>query len=697
MSARHDNSVIATFISDGVTDQEVSKPMLSGRSSKLKAFVKLAGGRLTTASPFVLYGLRLSASVVLALFVPYRLELDSGFWAGITAAVVCQPSLGSSLRKARVRAVGTIFGAIAILLLTSAFPQNRLGLLVGLALWIGVCGFFATILRHFASYGAALAGFTAAVIFADVIDAPGETFIVAATRMSEICIGVVAVAVVVMLTSVGDGRRQLAENLARVAQQTAAGLADTLAIGPDTVALLSRRRSLIRSVVALQAVIEEAKAEEPQLRHRSEILQAGMESLFSALSAWQGIANHFNKAWDDLGRRDSASLRGMVLDATAVSWIDGAERVREACGEAARRVLTVPVDDVATRLLVDSVAEALLDLQRVANSLVLVVAPGKEMPDVGGGHNWFFAPDLLPAAVNGLRAVVIILATEVFWVQTGWSGGQAVVTFAAVSVTVFSPDADLAYRSAIGYSTGTILAAALAVFVNFAILPAQEGFTDLSLTLTCVLVPLGALAAGPWQKALTAGLIINFLAILLPSNQPNYNDLGQFLNSAFAVIAGTIAAATAMRLFPPISPTWRARRLVALTARDLCAMAVAVRWPSRSEWVSRVCWRLQAMPEEAAPEQLAQLELALSIGEALIYLRNSRLRLSGRTALDQAFASLAAADQPAVSASLSDFSTQQIQGAPLVAMRSRAAATLIVDALSRRVGFLDTTKKLQWH
>jgi uncharacterized membrane protein YccC len=208
---------------------------------------------------------------------------------------------------------------------------------------------------------------------------------------------------------------------------------------------------------------------------------------------------------------------------------------------------------------------------------------------------------------------------------------------------------------------------------------------------------LGALAAGPWQKALTAGLIINFLAILLPSNQPNYNDLGQFLNSAFAVIVGTIATTIAMRLLPPISPTWRARRLVALTARDLCAMAIAVRWPSRTEWISRVCWRLQAMPEEATPEQLAQLELALSVGEALIYLRNSRPRLSGRKALDQAFASLAAVDQPAVSGWLSDFNAQQVRGATLVPMRSRAAATLIIDALSRRVGFLETAKKLPWH
>jgi len=58
----------------------------------------------------VLHGVRLAAAVVLALFVAYALELENAFWAGITAAVACQPSLGNSLQKGRVRLVGTVIG-----------------------------------------------------------------------------------------------------------------------------------------------------------------------------------------------------------------------------------------------------------------------------------------------------------------------------------------------------------------------------------------------------------------------------------------------------------------------------------------------------------------------------------------------------------------------------------------------------------
>ena len=54
---------------------------------------------LRAAGPPLLFGLRLWASVCLALYVAFWLELDNAFWAGTTAAIVCQPHLGASLRK----------------------------------------------------------------------------------------------------------------------------------------------------------------------------------------------------------------------------------------------------------------------------------------------------------------------------------------------------------------------------------------------------------------------------------------------------------------------------------------------------------------------------------------------------------------------------------------------------------------------
>ncbi len=78
-------------------------------------------------------GLRLWAAVSLALYVAFWLELDNAHGAGTSAAIVCQPSLGASLRRALFRMIGTVAGAVAIVVTTACFPRNRIGFLIGLA------------------------------------------------------------------------------------------------------------------------------------------------------------------------------------------------------------------------------------------------------------------------------------------------------------------------------------------------------------------------------------------------------------------------------------------------------------------------------------------------------------------------------------------------------------------------------------
>src|SRR5260370_39241708 len=85
---------------------------------------------LRSAGPALLCGLRLWAAVVLALYIAFWLQLDNAYWAGTSAAIVSQPSLGASLRKGWFRMVGTMVGAAAIVVLTACFVQDRLGFLV---------------------------------------------------------------------------------------------------------------------------------------------------------------------------------------------------------------------------------------------------------------------------------------------------------------------------------------------------------------------------------------------------------------------------------------------------------------------------------------------------------------------------------------------------------------------------------------
>jgi len=195
-----------------------------------------------------------------ALYVAFWLELDNAYWAGTSAAIVCQPQLGASLRKGWYRLIGTLVGAVAIVILTACFPQERAAFMVGLALWGAACALVATVLRNFAAYAASLAGYTAAIIASDQLGATGgpngDAFMLAIFRVSEIWIGIVCAGIVLAGTDFGGARRRLAAVFAAVSAEIVDGFATTLAPAGSTSSDTQQpvRRELIRKVVALDPV-----------------------------------------------------------------------------------------------------------------------------------------------------------------------------------------------------------------------------------------------------------------------------------------------------------------------------------------------------------------------------------------------------------------------------------------------------------
>jgi uncharacterized membrane protein YccC len=123
-----------------------------------------------------LYGIRLATAVSLALFTAFYLQRDSPSWAGTSAAIVCQPIVGLSLPKDVFRMIGTAVGAVAAVLLTALFPQDRAGFLFAMLAWASLCSFVSTLLRNFAAYAAMLAGYTLIIIASISISAPEQVF-----------------------------------------------------------------------------------------------------------------------------------------------------------------------------------------------------------------------------------------------------------------------------------------------------------------------------------------------------------------------------------------------------------------------------------------------------------------------------------------------------------------------------------------
>src|SRR5271155_1407558 len=222
------------------------------------------------AGPPLVFGLRFWASISLALYVAFWLQLDNPYWAGITAALVHQPRLGASLRKARFYVIGTLLGAVIAVVLAGLFPQNPAAFLTAIALVGAGCAFVAALLHNFASFAAALTGITVAVIAGDTLGAVGglneEVFTLAVARTSEICTGIACSSVLLAATDLGGSKRLLSGLFATLLTDVTAGFTRTLALaGADMSEAQSTRRALVRRTIALDPVIDQAIGESFEL------------------------------------------------------------------------------------------------------------------------------------------------------------------------------------------------------------------------------------------------------------------------------------------------------------------------------------------------------------------------------------------------------------------------------------------------
>jgi uncharacterized membrane protein YccC len=660
------------------------------------------------AAPPLLFGLRLWAAVCLALFVAFWLELDDPFWAGTSAAIVCQLQLGASLRKGWFRIIGTVVGATTIVVLTACFPQDRIAFLVLLALWCALCAFAATAFRNFASYAAALAGYTAAIIATNNLGATGgassDVFLLAVTRASEICIGIACAGIVLAGTDLGGAQRRLAESFANLAAEIMGRFGHMLALVeaqlPDTNA---DRREFARRVIALDPVVDQALGESSHMRYHSLNLQTAIYGLFGALDGWRGVAAHLSRLPEAARRQGAriilqslpAELRSVAEAGSPVLWIADPLALRRVCEEAVRTLIALPADTPSLRLLADETAKVLAGMLHVLDGLALLVdAPHHPSPGARGFR--LSEPDWLPALINAARAFLAISAVELFWVATAWPNGASAIVFVAVVVLLLSPKGDLAYGGALAFALGIAGAVVCAAAIKFAVLPALQTFPAFCAALGLFLLPGGFAIAASRQPTVTAiltAMTFNVIPLLAPTNEMNY-DTSQYYNSALAIVVGSGVAPLAFLLLPPLSPALRVRRLLALASRDLRRLAIAPVLPAMDVWQSRIYSRLTALPDQATPLQRAQLLAALSVGAEIIRLRHMAAHLGMTAELDAALNDIALGHSTEAIAKLRQFedrlaSRRETGTAATMALRGRGRVLIISEAIAEHGRYFD--------
>jgi uncharacterized membrane protein YccC len=658
---------------------------------------------LRAAGPPLLFGLRLWASVSLALYAAFWLQLDAPYWAAASAAIVCQPQLGASLRKGWFRMIGTLIGAAMSVLLTASFPQDRLLFLFSLALWGAACAVAATLLRNFASYAAALAGYTAAIVAGGLLGLIGgldadAAFLLAVTRATEICLGIACAGVVLALTDFGGARRRLAALVGAVSSDIAGGFIATLGSAGDRFEdTLSFRRELVRRVIALDPVIDQAFGESSELRYYSPVLQRAVDGLYVALGAWRTASVLLSQ----LPHEQAQEVADKVLQQApaelcadgGADWLTRPVALRRSANRAARQLTTMPADTPPLRLLADKSATAFAGLSRALDALALLMADPTRRAPRHPGIRRLNIPDWLPAVVNGGRTFVTIASMALFWIVTAWPGGSQAIVFAAIVSVLMAPRAELAYATALISVIGVVFNVVLAAIVAFAVLPGLgvETFAGLSLVLAACLVPLGTLLVGarePWQVGMFGVMTMTFMLLLAPTNLMNY-DVATFYNTSLGIVVGAGAGTLAFRLIPPLSPGYRTRRLLSLALGDLRRL-FRRRIPSTVDaWDARGISRLSSLPDSAAPLQRARLLAAILIGAEIIRLRRGARRFGLDAQLDAVLADLARGDVPGANDGLAQLDQHLTARQTAAAVRARARILMISGALAQHAAYFE--------
>lgn len=507
-------------------------------------------------------------AAMLALWIAFRIGLDSPRTAMLTVFIVAQPQTGLVLAKGFYRIAGTLVGCAATLILLGLFVQQRELFLGALALWIGLCTAGATRTRNFRAYGYVLAGYTACLIGLPATQHPELSFAIAVTRVSEVLLGIFCAGVVSDLLFPQTLGSSLIVNVRAGYRDFAGFVVEALRGQLDHPAIAAAHDRFLAQVIAFEAQRDAAWFESPETRARSSRLR-----LLNAdfMAATTGI-HLLHQSMDRLRRRgrhpaiapltalyralaDTLLPAGDRLPAMAAEALPLLERIAGFRSGLAARIAEARGDalDLATtdQLDFDSAADLLLrftdELHAYTESYISLMSPGGRLPrpaPVYVAHG-----DAITAALGGLRATAVLLAVSGFWLATAWPSGISATSIACIVCCLFAalPAPVAAARGlAIGFAAGLV-----ASFIcNFLVLPQLDGFALLVAGMAPFIMIGARLIAEPRYTGIGAGYCLMFGSTIGLENVSHY-DPAMVLNEGFAALLGAMIATLAFALIVP--------------------------------------------------------------------------------------------------------------------------------------------------
>ena len=511
----------------------------------------------------VSYAFRTTLALILAYGVGFYAQIPTASSAGITVGIIAQPSTGMALSKAAYRIGGTVLGCIVSLIFGAAFGQDRTMLLFAFALWMGLCAAAASLLRDFRSYGAALSGYTVAIIAIGGIDSPDGLLLASLNRTAAILLGIAAVAVVNSLLPGVSALDNLIAKLREERDRVAAFAADALEGRPIPDDLTLTRR--IANITSLQSDATYAAMEHANGRRRRRGAQVAIGSLLTAISA-------------------SRTIAGLLTPDTPVAVRDpqrlAAAALRDGAPLPPALPIRPPTADPFDTLLLER-ADAILRRMRDTDAGLLVLDGSAKLPTDAGSARLPMRDasaqlpmivlhpthDVPAAFISAVRSIIAFGLTATFGVLAGWPDATLMLIQQAAFVGLLGASATPTAAS-VGFIVPLFPIALVTGLVEFTVLPLTSGFVPFSVVVGGLMFTVALLGRHRRLAPLAPAALIYLTLLLSPSNPATF-DLANFLNTFLQVGLSVVFTLLTFLLILPVSPKRRLYRVVAAVAGEL--------------------------------------------------------------------------------------------------------------------------------
>lgn len=604
------------------------------------------------AASMWIFALKGALAVLVTGWIALRLSLLSPGSAMLTCAIVMYPQSGMVLAKSFYRACGTLVGCLAAMVLVAAFPQQRLLLLLSMALWLGLTAGGASLQRNFKSYGFAVAGYTSAIVWLPAVAAPGGLFDSAVMRASEVLLGILVAGIV--SDAIAPQRLSLALRDALRAQFThfLALLRDHLLRPPAPAEVHDAARHFIRSAVDVENMRSSALFEDAGVRTRSIWTRRTNQRFMAATTTYRTLRHLLYRLQeDDRTQAGRALMRLCAPLHAALAAIDTAPPVPAQM----RALLGALVDldarlqteagrlragvDAAQRMDFDAgsgLLAALVGELRGYAQIYLEAVAGKRVHggrrrDPGAG-DFAVGNDWLVAASVTVRTTFTMLLLGVFWIATGWPGGAIAMLMATV-LSALSASRPNPHQVLSGSWKGALLGGAAAFVCSFGILVHTDGYLLFAAVMAPFLFCGYCLYSLPALGMIPRTAVLVFVFLQYPAFLGQY-DVPTFITNGLGFLAGIGAASAGYWIFPNAAEN---RLLYRRLLRRLRAeVALACHGPlagaqRRLESVSRdLCVQIidygAAGSDRARADELLGWVLSVrQVGRALVNLRQDSL------------------------------------------------------------------------